>query len=106
MKNQKPRARRSPLKAMSEEELQAEVKKYALMFGWSYYHTRDSRGSDEGFPDTVMLRKRRQVIAELKKEGEKPTPGQMEWMQRFGECGAECYVWRPTDLQEIVKVLR
>lgn len=38
----------------------------ARLNGWLVYHTHDSRRSAEGFPDLVMLRLSRMVVAELK----------------------------------------
>ena len=52
---------------------------------WMRYHTRNSKGSDPGFPDLVLLRPGRLVVAELKvhpfsqKRG-RPTDAQAAWL--------------------------
>lgn len=57
--------------AMSEAAWQSNVVRLAGYYGWRTYHTRDSRGSDPGFPDLVLLRGPELVFAELKPD--KPT---------------------------------
>ena len=47
----------------------------------------------------------RLVVAELKKMGEDPTPKQWEWLYLFQACGAEIFVWRPLDFDEMTQVL-
>ena len=54
--------------SMSEAQFQKIVEGYAKVMGWLYYHTQDSRRSQPGFPDLVMLRGDRQVVAELKRQ--------------------------------------
>jgi hypothetical protein len=39
-----------------EKHWQEQVEHIASLFGWRKYHTLDSRGSDEDFPDLVLLR--------------------------------------------------
>lgn len=90
---------------MSEAEFQAKVRKFAKEAGWLIYHTRDSRGSDKGFPDLVLVRPPYVVFAELKREGEKPTPEQQRWLDDLDNCGQAAYLWRPSDWDEILKVL-
>jgi hypothetical protein len=41
----------------------------------------------------------------LKREKTKPTPDQVEWLDRLSRAGGECYLWRPSDLEEIAVVL-
>jgi len=83
---------------MSEDELLAEVIRLARMYGWRHYHTWSSKHSVAGFPDLVLVRKTSIIYAELKREGQHPTSAQMEWLGALAEAGAECYVWRPSDL--------
>ena len=45
----------------------------------AYYHTRDSRGSAEGFPDYV-IRTRPPIFAELKRDGGRLSAAQVEWL--------------------------
>lgn len=83
---------------MKEAELQEQVRQIALASDWIFYHTWNSRKSSPGFPDCVMLRGDRMVVAELKREGKKPTPAQQEWLSAFREVTDEVYIWRPSDL--------
>ncbi|HZS02229.1 MAG TPA: VRR-NUC domain-containing protein [Chloroflexota bacterium] len=96
---------------MAEEDLLRHVKSCAAAFGWLVYHTRDSRRSDEGFPDLVLLRPPRLIFAELKTEQGRVTHDQAMWLATFeelrfeelrartrGAAGVLCevYVWRPS----------
>ncbi len=51
---------------ITEAQLERTVKDLAERMGWLYYHTHRSQHSPAGFPDCVMLRGDRQVVAELK----------------------------------------
>ena len=88
--------RTSRSKAMTEKQLQAAVLKLARLSGWLCYHTFDSRRSQPGFPDLVMVRRSRIVFAELKSERGKPTDSQGEWLNAIDATGkVEVYLWRP-----------
>jgi hypothetical protein len=75
------------------------------MLGWRLcYHTLRSKGSQSGFPDRVLVRER-VIFAELKREKGKPTDSQIEWLDQLAFAGAEVYLWRPSDLEEIGQIL-
>ena len=77
----------------------------APMLGWRLtYHTLRSKGSQSGFPDRVLVRDRI-IYAELKREKTQPTVAQKEWLDGLARAGAEVYLWRPSDLDEIAKIL-
>lgn len=77
----------------------------ASTLGWRLrYHTLRSKGSTSGFPDRVLVRER-VIFAELKTETGKPTDSQQQWLTGLAAAGAEVYLWRPSDLEEIGKVL-
>lgn len=80
-------------------------KSVAHSLGWTTYHTLRSRGSRSGYPDRTCVRERI-LFVELKRERTKPTPDQVEWLDRLARAGGECYLWRPSDLDEIAVVLR
>ena len=84
-------------KAMTEADLQSSVKQLAELRGWLHFHVFDSRRCEPGWPDSVMLRGPRIVVAELKREGRKPEPTQRLWLDAFEEAGAEAYHWQPSD---------
>lgn len=93
---------------MSERHLQDEVIRTAKRFGWErIYHTWRSDHSERGFPDLVMLRGDRQLVVELKREGEEPTSDQLAWLEAFAAAGAETFTWWPHNLSsgEIDRVL-
>lgn len=85
---------------MLERDLQQQVLDLASELGWARrYHTWNSRHSESGFPDLVLLRRERQIVAELKGEGRNPTVAQLGWLAAFSEIpGCEAFVWRPSDL--------
>jgi hypothetical protein len=94
-----------PLPAeMSEKDFMGEVIKLAEAQGWHCYHTHDSRRSELGFPDLVLVRDR-VVYVELKTETGKLTGKQREWLKALAWAGGETYCWRPRDWPEVQKVL-
>ncbi len=88
---------------MSEEELQVSVLELARWRGWLCYHTYDSRRSEPGFPDLVMVRAGKAVYAELKSDTGPITKDQKRWRERlerhveFAGPYVEYYLWRPDD---------
>ncbi len=89
--------------SMSEDQLLTAVLHCARVGRWLAYHVRNSRAGitqgDVGFPDLIMVRPPRLIVAELKdgKARSKPTMMQAEWLERLKESGAEAYLWRPMD---------
>ena len=101
---------------MTEREFQRAVVELARLMGWRVHHTRPAltqRGrwltpiqGDAGFPDLVLCRPPRLVIAELKRVGGKPTAEQRGWLEALQACAAlECYLWTPADWNAIVRTL-
>jgi hypothetical protein len=91
---------------ITEKNFQQTLIEVAQAYGWVVYHTWNSRHSAKGFPDLVLLRAGRQIVAELKRVNTKPTVDQLQWLEAFKEAGSETYVWRPSDWDEIHTVLR
>lgn len=90
---------------MSEKQFQQQVVDMARALGWMAYHTHDSRRSQPGFPDLVLVRER-VVYAELKTETGKPTFEQTSWIEALKSAGAEVYLWRPSDSDSIENCLK
>ena len=101
---------------MTEREFQRAVVELARLMGWRVHHTRPAltqRGrwltpiqGDAGFPDLVLCRPPRLIVAELKRVGGKPTPAQRGWLGALGQCaGVEVYLWTPNDWETIVRTL-
>lgn len=90
---------------ITEKQWDAQVRQICDMFGWKRYHTLRSKGSQPGFPDLTLTRDR-VVFVELKTEKGKLSARQREWLRSLLDAGAEAYVARPTDLQELAAVLQ
>lgn len=87
-----------------ESEAQSTIVELAGWRRWRVYHTRDSRGSQGGYPDLTLVRDR-VIFVELKRVGEKPRRDQVEWLDELAQAGAETYLWTLDDLTEIERVL-
>ena len=89
---------------MNEKEFMQQVTDAARKLGWKVYHTYDSRRSEPGFPDLVLV-KDRILFRELKRNGMMVTPAQSEWGFAIVMCGGDWRVWTPEDWDEIVDEL-
>lgn len=124
------------LRAMTEATLQTEVIRQARGLGWGVtlsarkamleevaqygvtappldgliYHPRYSLGSEPGWPDLTLVRRRdrRLLFAELKSEKGFLSTRQAEVLELLEEVGMEVHIWRPSDLSSgrIAEVLR
>lgn len=90
---------------MTEANFQYLIISYARSHGWRVYHTYDSRRSEPGFPDLVLVR-REVLYRELKSEKGRLTAAQKAWGESLTKAGANYAVWRPSMLQEIYKKLK
>lgn len=99
-----------------EAEFQSAVIQAARYNGWRVHHTRTVQirpgvwatplQGDSGFPDLVLAHPDRGVIfAELKSARGRLSPEQDRWIRTLVACGAEAYVWRPTDMVTILNRL-
>src|SRR6188474_2383965 len=89
----------------TEASFQSRILRLGRQHGWLCYHTRDSRGSAEGFPDLVMVREAI-LFAELKTRTGKPTVEQDRWLQMLARTQqVEVCCWRPADWPHIVQRL-
>lgn len=83
---------------LTERQLQDAIVQTARLLGWLTYHTYDSRRSDPGFPDLVLVRGPRLIFAELKTEKGRMTAEQEHWRDLLQAVTAvEAYLWRPAD---------
>lgn len=90
----------------SEKAFDAAVVALAKAAGWTLtYHTRDSRGSNAGFPDRIFARPGRLIACELKSAAGRPTAAQLAWLEAFRAGGCEAYLFRPGDWAQVVEVL-
>lgn len=99
----------------TEAEFQRVVTDYAELRGWDWMHigrtgkyvANGAKGTlGKGWPDLLLVRGRRMVIAELKAQKSDPVPEhQKRVLQRLSEA-AETHIWRPSDLPFILEELR
>uniref|UniRef100_A0A6M3KP81 Putative VRR-NUC domain-containing protein n=2 Tax=viral metagenome TaxID=1070528 RepID=A0A6M3KP81_9ZZZZ len=94
----------------------------ATMLGWKSLHIRPARaikhgeetyrtpvsGDGEGFPDLLLARPPRLLLAEIKREDGKPSPQQSDWLDVLSRITnpPETFLWKPSDLDEIEEVLK
>lgn len=96
--------------ALIEKQWDAQLfgnpKGLAPTLGWQSYHTLRSKGSASGYPDRTIWRERL-IFAELKTDAKasQPTERQIHVLTGLAAAGAEVYLWRPSDLDEIGQVL-
>ena len=106
------------LRGPSEADFQGMVTELAELCHWEWLHIRaaaNKRGRwavpvsgplGVGFPDLLLIRHNLLIVAELKRDGEKPTEAQRRVLVLFGACGIPAYFWTPADWDQIVEVLR
>tara|TARA_Y100000310_G_scaffold322074_1_gene380631 strand:+ start:830 stop:1174 length:345 start_codon:yes stop_codon:yes gene_type:complete len=91
-----------------EADFMAQVIEEAELAGWLWHHETDSRKSNRGLPDLILVRPPRVIWAECKtdKAASKLTPEQRLWLDTLKACGQEVYVWRPSHRDRILEILR
>ena len=97
-----------PTGQVTEAVFQTAIRRLAQQHGWLYYHTYLSKKSAEGYPDVTLAKIGAPLIlAELKTITGQLTKAQEAWLEALaGSTGVVSCVWRPTDLEAIVKLLR
>lgn len=98
---------------MSEADYVDRIVDTARTHCWHVAHFRPARtknGSfrtpmqgDKGFPDLVLARGGRVILAEVKSDTGRLGPGQPEWLGAIGDYGR---LWRPRDWQQVLDELR
>ena len=82
---------------ITEKAFQAQIVQLALLTGWKVYHTHDSRRSEPGFPDLVLVRPRQVIFLEVKTAKGRISKAQEEWMQLLRTTGNIAAIVRPAD---------
>jgi VRR-NUC domain len=91
----------------SERQLQTAVIELARTLRWKDFHPWTSIHSPKGFPDLVLCKPPRLVLAELKRDDGRVTRAQREWLNALASCRSiEVCEWRPSDWQLIVATLQ
>lgn len=72
------------------------------------FHPRFSLGSEAGWPDLALFRRRdgRAMFRELKTDTGRVSPRQAAVIGLMRACGLDAGVWRPRDLDRIAEELR
>lgn len=92
---------------VTEAQFLRQVRDLSRMLGWSTFHPFLSKWSERGWPDIVLCRPPRLILAELKSDRGTLTADQERWQELLRACpGVEVAVWRPVDLQAIAELLR
>jgi len=82
---------------MTERDLLDAVRDACRWAGLLAYHTFDSRRSERGFPDLVLVGPRGVLWRELKSSRGRLSPAQREWLDMLHRAGSDVDVWRPDD---------
>ena len=105
----------------TEKAFMRQVIQYASLRGWVAWHDKatnaprackrckarlDLPRNDPGFPDLILVRRPRVVWAELKAERGRLSTDQRDWLRELAAAGQEVFVWRPSDFEEIQRVLK
>ena len=79
----------------TERAFQDAVCEMAKTLGCLVYHTHDSRRSEPGFPDLVIVGRRGVLYRELKQPTGRMSEAQNEWLSKLVLAGQNAAVWRP-----------
>ena len=92
---------------MSEKAFMGNIIALAELTGWLVFHDYDSRLNNPGFPDLVLVRGGRIIIAECKTQKGRLRPMQVIWLEALRRCpSVETFLWRPSDWPQIVNHLK
>ncbi len=106
----------------TEADFQNTVIKLAQYLGWRVAHFRGVRvqrrngtvyyqtpvqADGAGWPDLFLAHpgKNLIIVAEIKSEKGRLSPEQKVWLDIFSSAGVPAYVWRPSDWEEIERIL-
>lgn len=94
-------------RSVSEADLQSFVAEACARYKWLYHHAGDSRRSTPGLPDVIAVRGDRLIVAELKTQHGRVSDIQNLWLTELAKCpGVETFVWRPSDMNDILRTLK
>lgn len=91
----------------SEKDFQLSVRKAARELMWKDYATWRPVKSPAGFPDLVLISQRLKLVtfAELKMDGNQPSPAQADFLDWLSRAGQSAAVWYPRHWEEILEWL-
>jgi len=102
-------------KLLTEADFQKQVIDLAHLLQYRVAHFRPAKtdrgwrtpvsADGAGFPDLVLVGRGRVIFAELKSDKGKLSEDQKAWVNALRSNGAQAYVWRPSDMDEVVATL-
>lgn len=90
---------------ISEADWQEQVIHLATLGQWRHFHPYNMRRSDPGWPDLVLVRPPEILFVELKAQRGRLSQAQKEWIALLEACGLAVHVWRPSDIEAVVRCL-
>lgn len=90
---------------VTEQQWQRTVMEAAAALGWLCFHVYDSRRSEAGLPDLLLVRER-VIFVELKTMRGRLRREQRAWLAALRAAGQEVWIWRPSDWPTVERVLR
>jgi hypothetical protein len=102
---------------ISESTFTKQVIDLARWCGWRVAHFRPAmtkrgrwvtavQGDGAGFPDLIMLRHNRRIMAELKSAKGKTSIEQAKWLEAARCADFEVYIWYPSHIDQIERILK
>lgn len=91
-----------------EKDFQAAVVRLAKLCGWQVFHQYDSRKSEPGWPDLVLMRPPVILFRELKRalRPQAVTIPQRKTLRMLAQCGQDTAIWTPADWKKIEETLQ
>ena len=103
------------LEKMTEELFLDWIIEEAHRTGWLVAHFRPAKtkkgwrtavsADGAGFPDLIMVRRKRLIVAEVKSALGKVSKEQYDWLEAFGKTKAEVFCWTPRGKETILEIL-
>ena len=107
-------------RALSEDEFRAQVNDVAEILGYQWMFVKPLRAAGgiwktptfgplgKGWPDTLYIHRRtgRTLYVEFKRELGKLEPDQERVIAFLRAAGLEAYLWRPSDLESVIEIMR
>jgi hypothetical protein len=90
---------------ISEAALQRLITDLAEWCGWYWTFNADSRHTQAGVPDLLLMRGKRLLWRELKRESGRLRPEQLAFGQRLLRAGQDWACWRPSSWDDVVRTL-
>lgn len=105
---------------LTEARFQKQVVDLARLLHWRVWHdnatntprrcsncgqVRHGPRNAAGLPDLILVRQPRLIWAELKTDSGDVSPEQWSWLEDLAASGQECYIWRPSQFEQIQRIL-